>query len=59
MCCPCAEAYNKEEKGLKRYKVTDTLVFINAPLKDLSALKDIDEYRFGKNLKIGDNEEAP
>jgi hypothetical protein len=33
-------------------------VFINAPLKDSSVLNGIDEYKFGKNLKIGENEEG-
>lgn len=37
---------------MARYKVNDSLVFINAPLSDLSVLKSIDEYKFGKNLKI-------
>lgn len=48
----CAEADDKEKVGLERYKFTDTLVFINAPLNDLSVLKSLDEYKLGKNLKI-------
>jgi hypothetical protein len=42
--------------GLARYKVTDSVVFINAPLKDLAVLKEIDDYKFGKNLKIKEGE---
>jgi hypothetical protein len=38
--------------------VTDSLVFINAPLKNLSVLKEIDEYKLGKNLKIKDGEQG-
>jgi hypothetical protein len=33
-------------------------VFINAPLKNLDVLKDIDDYKFGKNLKIADGDEG-
>jgi len=36
--------------------VKDSVVFINAPLKDLSVVKDIDEYKLGKNLKIKEGE---
>jgi hypothetical protein len=57
-CATCAETDDKEKIGNARYKVTDSLVFINAPLKNLSVLKEIDEYKLGKNLKINDGEEG-
>lgn len=57
-CTDCAEADDTTQKGLKRYKVTDTVIFINAPLKDVSVLQNIDEYKIGKNLKIKDDEEG-
>jgi len=34
-CIECAENDDKEKVGLARYKVHDSLVFINAPLSDL------------------------
>jgi len=57
-CTDCAEADDTTQKGLKRYKVQDTVIFINAPLKDTSVLENIDEYKIGKNLKIKDDEEG-
>lgn len=52
----CAESDDKEKVGLQRFKFPHTLIFINAPLTDLSVLKDIDEYKLGQNLKIAEGE---
>ena len=43
---------DKTKKGLNRYKCTDNLIFINAPLNDKSVLFEIDDYKIGKNLKL-------
>ncbi|KAM3142699.1 hypothetical protein pb186bvf_005083 [Paramecium bursaria] len=55
LCVQCAEFDDKTKLGLQRYKYTDTLVFINAPLIDISNLKNIDKYRYGRNLKLDDD----
>ena len=51
----CAEFDDKTKIGLQRYKYTDTLVFINAPLTDISNLKNIDKYKYGRNMKLDDD----
>jgi hypothetical protein len=55
-CCHCAELEQMEKMGLEKYKISDTLIYINAPITNLAVLKEIDQYKFGKNnkLKIGE-----
>ena len=57
-CPECAEFDDKTQKGLKRYKVTDTVIYIPCPLRDPSQLLNIDDYKIGKNQKISEDEEG-
>ncbi|CAD8117302.1 unnamed protein product [Paramecium sonneborni] len=52
-CCECAE---KKDQFNIHYQIRDNLVFINTPITDINELKDIDVYRFGKNIKSPDKQ---
>ncbi|CAD8194645.1 unnamed protein product [Paramecium octaurelia] len=55
-CCKCAE--RKDKLGFE-YEIKDNLAFINAPITDVNELKDIDVFRFGKNIQPIDNHKNP
>lgn len=48
----CAEFDDKTKVGIERYKYSDTVIFINGPLRDDTKLKSIDKYKLGNNLKL-------
>ncbi|CAD8169499.1 unnamed protein product [Paramecium pentaurelia] len=51
----CGQCGEKKDKLNLNYEIKDNLVFINTPITDVNELKDIDIFRFGKNIQPLDN----